>query len=432
MGLNSQSPSLQVLFAETRVGSLSFNTKDSKFLFTYDPIWTKQKNFAISPHILPETPVKSESVQNFFENLLPEGKALRDLVQILKVPQSNIFALVAAIGRETTGALTLTLSEELPQNVFRKILVPELQERIKDRKKKPIAIWDAKPRISVAGVQDKLPVVLRDNEYGLGEGAIASTHILKFGQDQAPHLVVNEAFCLDLAAKIGLPVAAHEIIHFSEPVLQVTRFDREWANRERVQRHHIIDGCQALDLAPAYKYERFLGDEPHVADIHGQANLKNLYEFCKKCEVPAKAQLQLLQWVFFNLIIGNCDHHIKNISYFIDNRGIRLAPAYDLVNVTMYPNFHQSLAFKIGDTFELNEINTANLEIMADELNLKKTFVEKQLQLTANSVVNRLELINLSDWISKKHPFTPSDEQRDFIEELKANIKGRAQQFLAL
>jgi serine/threonine-protein kinase HipA len=60
----------------------------------------------------------------------------------------------------------------------------------------------------VAGVQDKLPVLIRpDGEMGFGEGDLASTHILKFGTKADTHLVVNEFICMELARMAKLPVA---------------------------------------------------------------------------------------------------------------------------------------------------------------------------------------------------------------------------------
>ncbi len=73
-------------------------------------------------------------------------------------------------------------------------------------------MWDGKIRLSLSGVQDKLPlVVLNDNKYGIGEGKIASTHILKFEKKDDIHLVLNEYFCMKLAKLCGLNVAEVEI-----------------------------------------------------------------------------------------------------------------------------------------------------------------------------------------------------------------------------
>ena len=84
----------------------------------------------------------------------------------------------------------------------------------------------------------------------LVEPPLASTHILKPepGRTVTPHLVVNEHFCMSLAKRMGLPVAAVGIYRTPGPVLVVRRFDRVAvvdATWPVVQRLHIIDACQA-------------------------------------------------------------------------------------------------------------------------------------------------------------------------------------------
>jgi len=54
-------------------------------------------------------------------------------------------------------------------------------------------LWDDKPRLSVSGVQDKLNVfVTVKGEIGLADGALCSTHILKFERQKSLNLVLNE------------------------------------------------------------------------------------------------------------------------------------------------------------------------------------------------------------------------------------------------
>lgn len=93
-----------------------------------------------------------------------------------------------------------------------KVLREELIARIQNRKSQPLMIWDGRPRLSLAGVQEKLAVAVRDGEFGFGDGDIASTHILKFGNERVSHLVINEFFCMHLARAVGLDVATCELV----------------------------------------------------------------------------------------------------------------------------------------------------------------------------------------------------------------------------
>jgi len=414
---------LWVLFEDQTVGSLTYDVKSDEFLFEYSKQWVEEKKFHLSPHITPGGVTEKGSVTRFLENLLPEGEGLRNLARLLKVNSSNLYALISSIGAETTGALTIAQTEVSPPSRFRIIEREELAKRIGERKRQPITMWDGKPRLSVAGVQEKLPVIVRDGVFAMGEGAYASTHILKFGNERTQHLVLNEYFCMKMAAAAGLNVAECELLELNERVLCVKRFDRSWDGLKRVRRLHVMDGCQALDLSPRTKYERFMGDEAHLKDITGPATLQNIYEFCNQTKVPAKARLELLQWVAFNLLIGNSDCHVKNVSFFVEDDGIALAPFYDLVGVSMYPELEQSLAFHIGDTFVLEDVSAYHLAEMASELGLNPSFVASQLQKVIQSTFKNLSLAIPVAGMSAA--------ESEFLEGMRQGIRRRGQRFLA-
>ena len=77
---------------------------------------------------------------------------------------------------------------------------------------------------------------------------------------------------MKLAKKIGLSVADVELKRFQEhPVLMVKRFDRVYKDN-RVERLHVIDACQMLDLASSHKYERNFGSGRDVKDIREGAS----------------------------------------------------------------------------------------------------------------------------------------------------------------
>jgi serine/threonine-protein kinase HipA len=48
------------------------------------------------------------------------------------------------------------------------------------------------------------------------------------------------------------------------------------------------------------------------------------------------------------MLVGNMDGHAKNLSLLTSGKRTRLAPFYDLVCTTVYPNLSQKLAFRIG------------------------------------------------------------------------------------
>ncbi len=417
---------LAVYCDQQHLGTITLDGHNDRYGLVYAPAWQAQSGFAVSPHLLWGT-VKAESVKRFLANLLPEGKWLEELSVDRQISKSNIFGLIAAIGAETTGALTFYHAggrEEPPPTSFRPVSDEELRDRLAIRHQRSIATWDGKPRLSVAGVQDKLPILIRPGgAMGFGEGDLASTHILKFGTTAGMHLVVNEYICMELARLVKLPAAPVALARYGEPVLVVERFDRRWSGA-RVERRHLIDGCQMLDLPPAYKYERPFGKSGEGAKIRTGASLPALFTACRLCRIPALAIRDLVHWVLFQLLIGNSDAHGKNISFYVGPKGIDVAPAYDLLNVTIYGDqYDQDLAMAIGDTFSLEAIHAYQLAEMCDECGLPRRQVATALLTLGHSLVNAVDTLELSGILT--------DEEQGFARDLLGAIKTHCQRFLA-
>ncbi|HZV81946.1 MAG TPA: HipA domain-containing protein [Geobacteraceae bacterium] len=411
---------LYIFIGQERLGEIRIIDAKGAMDLVYDPAWLSAGGFKISPHLQPDA-CRPESVRNFLSNLLPEGEWLEDLSRNAACSKANIFGLIAYIGTETTGALSFVLEEEgtPPSTSFREVSREELVARIAERKTRPITMWDETPRLSVAGVQDKLPILKRqDGTLGFGEGDLASTHLLKFGKDASMHLVLNEYICMQLAFAVGLPVAAVTLEDFGEKVLSVQRFDRIWEG-DKVKRLHLIDGCQILDIPPTYKYERPFGKSGHVAGLRTGASLPRLFEACRAfCSVPIAAVKNLLDWTLFQLIIGNSDAHGKNISFFVGRNGLGVAPAYDLVCLDLY-QYDRDLAMAIGDCFDPDDVATYQLAEMCEECNIPKSQTAKSLKSLCDKTLRVLD--------SVEFPFPPlSPEEEDFKRRLWSRIGDNA------
>ncbi|MEY8213141.1 MAG: HipA domain-containing protein, partial [Colwellia sp.] len=276
--------------------------------------------------------------------------------------------------------------------------------------------WDDKPRLSVAGVQDKLNLFIDDqNNIGFGDGSLCSTHILKFEKKNSPKLVLNEYLCMKLSTAVGLPTAEVEFTRFGKhPTLIVKRFDRRYvADSKLVMRRHVIDGCQALNLPRDYKYERNLGDGRDVKHIRDGANLESLFAFCKTMSSPAESIQWLLNWQLFNLMINNYDSHGKNVSIFFDKKNSKFTPAYDLVNVAMFPQFKHVLAMAMGDEFEPNDIHAYQFADFAETCGIDKKLLSRLLTNLADKVINVLTCEELISSITNEGRF--SDEEMKYL-----------------
>ena len=417
---------LSVLLNRAPLGLLTLAGEDDRYSLTYAASWIASQGYPISPHLRPGTCV-SEQVKRFLSNLLPEGKWLEELSVDHQISKSNIFGLIALIGAETTGALTFHYdgdARDLRPTAFREVSAAELTERIAQRQRISIATWDGKPRLSVTGVQDKLPIMIRpDGAMGFGEGDLASTHILKFGRRPEMHMIINEFICMKLAESVKLPVARVSLQRLGEPVLVVERFDRRWLG-EKVDRLHLIDGCQLLDLPPAYKYERPFGKSGEGARIRTGASLPKLFAASRNCRIPALALRDLLNWTLFQLLIGNSDAHGKNISFFVGKAGIDVAPSYDLLNIDIYDEFERDLALAIGDEFVAEKVKPYDFAEFCDASHLPLRQVAISLKNLCTATLGSLGSLPLGE--------VQSGEEMDFARDLRERIKGNAERLMAM
>ncbi len=389
---------LNIFYNKDKVGILKLLPQSEEFSLEYDEAW-KKNGFAISPKIPLYDNSPNSYIKNFISNLLPEGDGLEKLSEYLHISKANKFALIKKLGSETSGALVFIDGKALEDTKFRKISLDELTYRIKQRKKIPIEVWEGKPRLSVAGVQEKLPVAIINNEYGLADGDLASTHILKFDKKENSTLVLNEYLSMNLARYAGLNVANCEIKNFDgELVLEVKRFDRELIGNKQVKRKFVIDACQALCIPVSYKYERNFGSSPDVKNIREGISYKKLFSLVNECKVPILAKKAILEWTIINLCLGNSDAHGKNISFFKDKKGMSLTPFYDIVNVDLYKeSYDHSLAMAIGDEFVLENLGAYDFVEFCEEHEIQiKQFIN-MFNTFSNKIKKAFESKNINE-----------------------------------
>lgn len=308
---------------------------ENELTLTYEPDWIKE-GFAISPHLPLRGEFDHRAVRNFLQNLLPEGKGLEEITSNTTISKNNTFGLIKIIGADTSGALSFTSqNNEKTKTSFREVTYEELIEKLARFKNagESITYWDGRTRLSVAGVQDKLNLLEIDGKLGCGEGQLCSNKILKFETGKAPFIAVNELFTMLLAKHSGIDVPEVEVRKYGEVrTFVIDRFDRKLiTEQQRVMRRHVIDGCQATNLPPSYKYERQHGDEGDGIYIRDGVSFPKLFNVNT---TNAQAyQTQLIRWMTFNILVRNYDAHGKNISFYVGKQGLSLTPFYDLVNI---------------------------------------------------------------------------------------------------
>jgi len=160
--------SLSLWADDRKVATLGYEPLNDRWSLDYEDAWVRfERAFPLSP-ALPLAPPAGGyavgAVKRFVENLLPEGRALDITATTYHVSKSNVFGLINALGTETTGAFRFWRTGEAPPIVAatapREVTRDELNQRLSERDAIPLAVWDGKVRMSIAGVQDKLMVYL--------------------------------------------------------------------------------------------------------------------------------------------------------------------------------------------------------------------------------------------------------------------------------
>lgn len=355
--------------------------------FRYEPDWINNNGFAISltlPLTTEDFSSDASVAHRFFANLLPEGGVREHIVRDLKIPNTD-FDLLRAIGGECAGALSILPVERTPSDdrSYRPLPGKELAQLIA-RRGQIYAAWpkDKRPRLSLAGAQDKCPVLIRDGHYFLPEGEAPTSHILKFELTDYRHLPAYETFTSLLARQIGLPVVDIEL-HSVEKrfYAQIERYDRVWDEHGEVQRLHQEDFCQALGYGHEKKYQDSGG--PTFAEC---------YQLLQGASTdPAIDTQHLLRWQIFNVLAGNSDGHAKNLSILYRPNGeIRLSPFYDLVCTRAIERIDYHLAFAIGGQRDPGQITTKHWESLAGECDVGARFLIRLVEETATSLLEQI------------------------------------------
>jgi serine/threonine-protein kinase HipA len=91
----------------------------------------------------------------------------------------------------------------------------------------------------------------------------------------------------------------------------------------------------------------------------------------------------------FNVLVGNSDAHLKNLSFMVSHEGVQLAPFYDLLSIAVYdsPAFDQKgwpeqtqLAWPIGGVRHFSSISRHVLLEAGAALNLTKGTADRVLK----------------------------------------------------
>lgn len=406
---------LKVFFGKEFAGVLA-STADQGVVFSYDDSYrTNKSNSALSISMpLSKKEYSQKECLPFFSGLLPEGDVKRRVSDFLHVSESSTLKLLQELGGECAGMISI-----LPENkncsvqksyAFNNENYELLDDEtlygfFKNINVRPLLKAKKELRFSLAGAQEKLPLVYFDKKFYLPKSDAPSTHIVKpSGDGELSTLSINEFVCMKLAQSCGLNVPNVELKTINNIIfLLEERYDRI-VNKKSIKRLHQEDFCQALGIMSDRKYQNDNG--PDIAKIYSLIQ--------KECTIPLLDTKEFLKYVIFNFIIGNCDAHGKNYSLLYEKGSSKLSPIYDAICTLVYPSLTKKMSMKIGKHYEILKVTKQDFVELATSINLKSSIVLKMLDETITNITNGF------DKIREEKSLAP---YQDFLDKLESHIK---------
>jgi serine/threonine-protein kinase HipA len=306
-----------IFYKDLLAGALT-ETAGGGSRFTYGPDWSQDIACCF-----PATRREYEWAQGlhpFFQHLGPEGWLREQQARVAHVVEEDDLGLLLRYGADCIGAISLRPPRDA-------IPAQQITEAV------------ASPGRTVSGVQKKLLVAQDGSAFRPATADGLAPYIAKFNSERISSLVRNEALSLRWAAAMlgANEVNTFQVAHVSgvdEMALVVSRFDRgpDGAKLRLEDCAQILSKPRGQDYAG--KYDAAYEDIAAIIERHSSR--------------PAIDRLRFFRRLIVFALVGNCDAHLKNFSLQETPEGLRLSPAYDVVNTAIYDGFDQTLALSIG------------------------------------------------------------------------------------
>lgn len=376
----------------------------------YLEAWLAENGAGVSTR-LPVTrePYEDEHVAPFVASFLPEGETLRRrLEKLLHVDAAHDFGLLAAIGRESAGALSFWPEDEEPPiggPRYTPLDAAEFDRWREHAHELPLHFPGRAIRLSLAGAQAKTALYFDENDNAyLPENGAPTTHILKPHIPKCrPSSVFVELITMRLARAV-LGADRVPAVDQWRNCYRVRRFDRPRL-ATGVNRLHQEDFCAALGRMPTGKYE---SGSPRERLLRPCFELIDALGGRGMIRSPALERLRLLDQVIVNVLLHNPDAHLKNYAFLYREDGaLEIAPLYDCLctynlrfeseaaaawDYGTGPAAHtRDLSLQIGQAQRIDAIGMTDWESFAAECGFTRAFVRRRVKLLAESVREHLQ-----------------------------------------
>jgi serine/threonine-protein kinase HipA len=291
----------------------------------------------------------------YLRGLLPEGRHLAAAAHAANVATSDTYGLLVRYGRDVAGALVITRHDERPDE-SRWGMEPYTSETLAGAVDALDAGNDVvypDSELSIAGLQNKLLLVVTGDGWARPISGRPSTHILKLDDPLRPGLIDAEHHALLAAANVGVDASESAVREIADRrCLFVRRFDRT-VTEGVVQRVHQEDACQALGV------HHEAGGGRGKYESAGGPSFKDVAELLRTDSRDADQELRkLARLMTFTVVVGNADGHGKNVALLHDDDGyVRLAPAYDTVPTMLWPKLRTTPGMYVGGVADLLRVD---------------------------------------------------------------------------
>lgn len=324
--------------------------------FTYKAGWARQIGCAL-PVDRREHEWR-EGLHPFFQHLAPEGWLRENQARAAHIEDQDDFGLLLRYGADCIGAVSV-----LP-----------VDDAASGGASAPASAPSAAPNRTMSGVQRKALVVKDGAAYRSAPATGPAPFIAKFNShdERIGSIVRNEALTLRWSKVV---LGGKDVNHFTiapvedigEHALIVTRFDRT----ETGEKLRLEDFAQILAKPRGRnfggKYDASYEEAAAVIAEHSARPAIDLARFFRRVVVFA--------------LVGNCDGHLKNFSLLETDAGLRLSPAYDIVNTALYDGFDQNLALSIGGAKRpLDDVTRELLQQFGHDIGLNRRAIDREFQ----------------------------------------------------
>lgn len=285
----------------------------------------------------------------FFANLLPEGRLRELLEESLGVREGDHLGLLAAVGRDLPGALSLRAS---PGEAALASPPEEPAHGNGGDRPEPAGL-----RFSLAGVQLKFSMLRGSGRFTLPAHDQRGDWIVKIGSPEYPFLAENEHAMLEWARLAGFEVpeslllGAEELSAIRKYIPEGTRsLALRRYDRQGTLRYHQEDFAQVVGSTPEHKYD-FTYDQLVVIT---------------QAIVGEQGYEELLRRLAFVVATGNNDAHLKNWALLYRDRVTpSLAPLYDQVCTIAWQALDRELALKFCGSRDFGRVSADSFRRLA-------------------------------------------------------------------